>query len=190
VPHHGLREVSLPAGKERARSQEAPEDDHRKRGQVPHQRRRPRLRNQEESCAAFSGGGRQGQGDDIFPWARDDADGPGTADSGAPDQGRGSAEYGGVPPAAGGEHTARDSGAEEGGTAEESGEREAKACGPERTRPEHGASAGGQARIVEAPERTRPEHGASAGGQARIVEARHAEKKSRFLAALGMTNLF
>src|SRR5580698_1102468 len=30
MPHHGLREVSLPAGKERARSQEAPEDDHRK----------------------------------------------------------------------------------------------------------------------------------------------------------------
>ena len=30
MPHHGLREVSLPAGKERARSQEAPEDDYRK----------------------------------------------------------------------------------------------------------------------------------------------------------------
>ncbi len=36
LPHHGLREIFVPAGKERARGQEAPENDHGKRGQVPH----------------------------------------------------------------------------------------------------------------------------------------------------------
>src|ERR1039458_3903867 len=128
LPHHGLREISVPERKARARSQEKAEDHYGQGSEVSYQRGRSRLRNQEESRAAVPRRRRQGESDHLLPGTRNDAAKPGPPDSGASDQGRRPERFGGVPSTAGRQYAAPDSGAEEGRR------RERKAAGSSKAR--------------------------------------------------------
>src|ERR1035437_197416 len=129
LPHHGLREISVPERKARARSQEKAEDHYGQGSEVSYQRGRSRLRNQEESRAAVPRRRRQGESDHLLPGTRNDSAKLGPEDSGTADQGRRPARFGGVPSAAGRQHAAPDSGAQQEGRR---GER--KAAGSSETR--------------------------------------------------------
>src|ERR1019366_2939952 len=118
LPHHGLREISVPKRKARARSQEKAEDHYGQRSEVPYQRGRSRLRNQKESPVALPRRRRQGESDHLLPGTRNDAAKPGPPDSGTSDQGRRPERVGGVPSTAGRQYAAPDSGAEEGDRSE------------------------------------------------------------------------
>src|SRR5260370_11807001 len=110
LPHHGLRQILVRAGKERTRGQEKPETDRAERSKVQRQRGRARLRDQAQPCVALPRRRGQGQGQPALPRTRDGPPEPGSRCARPADPRGWRKRNRGIPPADGRQYHARDPG--------------------------------------------------------------------------------